>query len=316
MKRIILLFVFFSIQFYMLLFAQQSTLSGKITDFDNDYPINGAAITIKNSTNGTVSDIKGKFNLITSLPVTLVIVKEGFTSREIEVESNSPLDILMEKSKDNSIKNVSIAAPSSEIVTTVTEKKSVETETDFSQSTYTLPENKFNDTYNFDKLKDFLHTKAGYNFAWNNNSFTNPIFATNIENGTLQNTFGMDIFWRHFFWTSMFADYDFSFSSYNMNITQYAVKASLSTILFPTTRFFLPSVGVGYQLSSLQMPAPEGSTGSAYLASSNTSSLFWKVGVQSFISRKFSIHFEYAQTLFNEKKSASMISLGLGIYIK
>ncbi|MEI6751603.1 MAG: LamG domain-containing protein [Paludibacter sp.] len=214
-----------------------------------------------------------------------------------------------------SFDNTSTITPSTEIIPTVNDIITTDPKIDFSKSKYRLPENKYDDTYNFDKLKNFLQSKEGYNFAWNNNSFTNPVFATNIENGTVENTFGMDFFYRQFFWTTMFADYDFSFSSYNRDITQYALKVSLSTILFPTTPLFLPSVGVGYQIASLQIPAPESSK-DTYTSSSNTCGLFWKVGVQSFISSKFSLHFEYAQTLFNERKSASMISLGLGIYIK
>ncbi|MEZ5043794.1 MAG: TonB-dependent receptor [Saprospiraceae bacterium] len=90
-------------RFILLLFAMvslggatwaQSNLSGTVTDEAGE-PLIGANVTIKGTTQGTITDLDGKFSLSTSVafPLTLVVSYTGFTTEEIEVSNTSPLSI-------------------------------------------------------------------------------------------------------------------------------------------------------------------------------------------------------------------------------
>lgn len=71
------------------------TLSGKVFDSDNNEPIAGANITIKNTVLGTISDGDGKFTLSSKeqLPLTLVISFLGYKTQEVTVSSAEALDV-------------------------------------------------------------------------------------------------------------------------------------------------------------------------------------------------------------------------------
>ncbi|MBT1696126.1 TonB-dependent receptor [Fulvivirgaceae bacterium PWU4] len=71
------------------------TLSGKVLDSDNNEPIAGANITIKNTVLGTISDGDGKFTLSSKvqLPLTLVISFLGYKTQEVAVSSAEALDV-------------------------------------------------------------------------------------------------------------------------------------------------------------------------------------------------------------------------------
>ena len=58
--------------------AQQTRLSGVITDPETQQPLVGASVAIKGKIAGTVTDNKGKFELNTAIPVTLVISMVGY----------------------------------------------------------------------------------------------------------------------------------------------------------------------------------------------------------------------------------------------
>jgi len=180
-----------------------------------------------------------------------------------------------------------------------------------------LPENKYSDNFSYKRLEPFLKGKMGYNLGWNSTTFTNPVFAKHIEDGELKNKVGIDFFVRKYHGTWMFADYDFSFSTFentqSTNFTQFAGKVSLSAILLPASRFFLPYAGAGYQLSALGIPDDDENSSDIFSASSNTSCFFWKAGMQSFLTNRFSIHFEYSQSMFTTKTTNS-IGIGVGIY--
>jgi opacity protein-like surface antigen len=180
-----------------------------------------------------------------------------------------------------------------------------------------LPENKYSDKFSFKKLEPFLKGKLGYNLAWNSTTFTNPVFAKNIADEALSNKIGIDFFVRKYYFSGLFADYNFSFSSFensqSTKFTQFAGKLSLSAILLPASRFLLPYAGAGYQLSALGIPNNDENNSDIFSASSNTSCFFWKAGIQSFLTNSFSIHFEYSQSMFTTKTTNS-IGMGIGIY--
>lgn len=56
----------------------------------------GATITLANSTQGTVSDIDGKFSLDVPVGATLVVSFIGYTTKRIEVGNQTQINILME----------------------------------------------------------------------------------------------------------------------------------------------------------------------------------------------------------------------------
>ena len=58
-KRLLLLMVFMAL---MVSAMAQKTITGTVTD-ENDTPLPGVTIVVKNTTIGTVSDVDGKFTL-------------------------------------------------------------------------------------------------------------------------------------------------------------------------------------------------------------------------------------------------------------
>ena len=92
MKNLLLLTLFMA--FAHNSFAQK-TLSGKITN-ENGQSISGASLYIKNSMDGTLTDLEGQYQL--SLPEkesTLVVRAVGFETQEIFVGSKTTLDVRM-----------------------------------------------------------------------------------------------------------------------------------------------------------------------------------------------------------------------------
>jgi outer membrane receptor protein involved in Fe transport len=69
----------------------QTTISGTISDADTKEPLIGVSVQVKGKIIGTVTDIKGQFELSTStpLPFVLTISYVGYTSQEIEVAANN-----------------------------------------------------------------------------------------------------------------------------------------------------------------------------------------------------------------------------------
>ncbi len=80
-------FIFFSIS----IVNAQNVIKGTIINSDTQTAASAASIKIKNSSDGTYSDDKGRFKLTTkmSLPVTLLISSIGFETKEIEVQDLS-----------------------------------------------------------------------------------------------------------------------------------------------------------------------------------------------------------------------------------
>lgn len=89
----------------------QTTLKGKVTD--GKEPVIGANVTIKGTTEGTVTDIDGNFELTTNqaTPITLVVTMVGMATSEIQVEGSKD-DLSVTMSEETSLLNDVVVAAS------------------------------------------------------------------------------------------------------------------------------------------------------------------------------------------------------------
>lgn len=76
-----------------LLEGQQITVSGKVTDSDNN-PLPGVTIVIKGTSRGTISDSDGKYNLL-NVPAdaTLIFSFVGMRSQDVQVNGNTSINV-------------------------------------------------------------------------------------------------------------------------------------------------------------------------------------------------------------------------------
>ncbi len=77
-------------------YAQQKQVTGTVSSQDN-VPITGASIIIKNSTVGTQTDNVGKFSISASTGDKLVISAIGYTTKELTIGSASSLTIMLNR---------------------------------------------------------------------------------------------------------------------------------------------------------------------------------------------------------------------------
>lgn len=75
---------------------QTKAISGVITDANGEAVI-GANVVEKGTTNGTITDAEGKFNLSVAPGATLIISYIGYVSREVPVGNKSTLSIVLEE---------------------------------------------------------------------------------------------------------------------------------------------------------------------------------------------------------------------------
>lgn len=89
----------------------QTTVKGKVTD--GNEPIIGANVTVKGTTEGTITDINGEFQLTTNqaVPFTLVVTMVGMTNSEVKVDGNKS-DITVKLSEETSVLNDVVVAAS------------------------------------------------------------------------------------------------------------------------------------------------------------------------------------------------------------
>lgn len=63
------------------LYAQQFSITGVVTDKKLNEPIIGASVVVKGTTNGTVTDLDGKFTIQASKSSVLIVSFIGYTPR-------------------------------------------------------------------------------------------------------------------------------------------------------------------------------------------------------------------------------------------
>ena len=94
MKKTYLLLFLFSVLLQRLI-AQEISVSGIIISSDDNSPIPGVTVLIKGTTQGTTSDIKGKYSLMAPAKGTLVFSFVGMQTQEIQVNSHKVINIKM-----------------------------------------------------------------------------------------------------------------------------------------------------------------------------------------------------------------------------
>ena len=96
MKRLIFLFALFVS--FSVLYAQEKSITGRVTD-DNNEPIPGANVVFKGTTTGTVTDFDGKFRIkVSGTSKTLVFTFIGFDPKEVDVANKTILDVQLKMS--------------------------------------------------------------------------------------------------------------------------------------------------------------------------------------------------------------------------
>jgi len=75
--------------------AQERTVSGRVTSADDQSGLPGVNVVLKGTTSGTVTDANGNYSLAVSGPGTLVFTFIGYASQEVEVGSQSVINVQM-----------------------------------------------------------------------------------------------------------------------------------------------------------------------------------------------------------------------------
>ena len=87
------LILFFSLSLASMAYAQEITVSGKVTDATDGSLLPGVTVVVKNTTTGTVTDADGKYSIKVNKDAVLVFSYVGYTTQEITVSEQKSLDI-------------------------------------------------------------------------------------------------------------------------------------------------------------------------------------------------------------------------------
>lgn len=80
----------------------QTPLTGRVLTKPDGEPAVGATVVVKGTTNGTFSDIDGRFSIKVPVgDVILVISYTGYETREIAVGTRTNLEVLLEEHASN-----------------------------------------------------------------------------------------------------------------------------------------------------------------------------------------------------------------------
>jgi TonB-linked SusC/RagA family outer membrane protein len=93
LKRLLLLFIAISGLNYG--YAQSKTVSGKITSSEDNMPIPGVNIIVKNTTSGTVTNVNGDYSISVQENDILVFSSIGYATQEVPVAGRSVIDLAL-----------------------------------------------------------------------------------------------------------------------------------------------------------------------------------------------------------------------------
>ncbi len=97
MNKIILLFFFTVLMFPLGLLAQNITVTGKVISSDDGLGMPGVTVTIKGSSEGTVTDIDGNYVIDVDSKGTLVFRFVGFVTQEIKVNGRNKINVTLDQ---------------------------------------------------------------------------------------------------------------------------------------------------------------------------------------------------------------------------
>jgi hypothetical protein len=95
MKKFLLTCFALAFAFYAI--AQEQTVTGKVTSPDDGSPLPGVNVIVKGTTNGTVTDVEGKYSLSTPARSTLVFSFIGLKSKEIIVGDQTTINLTLDQ---------------------------------------------------------------------------------------------------------------------------------------------------------------------------------------------------------------------------
>ncbi|SFC12282.1 TonB-linked outer membrane protein, SusC/RagA family [Flexibacter flexilis DSM 6793] len=75
--------------------AQEKTITGTVTAFEDGNPIPGVNVVVKGTTTGTATDLNGKYSISVAEGVTLVFSSVGYTNEEVVVAGQTSIDVKM-----------------------------------------------------------------------------------------------------------------------------------------------------------------------------------------------------------------------------
>ncbi|MDF9800947.1 TonB-linked SusC/RagA family outer membrane protein [Catalinimonas alkaloidigena] len=92
----LLLTMFLSVAVSTLLYAQEKTVSGTVTDGETGEALPGVNVLVKGTTQGTVTDIEGQYRLsVPSDAAVLVFSSIGYSSEEVNIGNQNTIDLAM-----------------------------------------------------------------------------------------------------------------------------------------------------------------------------------------------------------------------------
>lgn len=105
-NKVILLFL--TMIWYGQIYAQNNSISGTVRDA-SDTPLPGVSIIISGTSQGTVTDIDGKYSLSAPPNATLIFSYIGHQAQTIEVQNRSQIDVML-NSSDIGLEEVVVTA--------------------------------------------------------------------------------------------------------------------------------------------------------------------------------------------------------------
>jgi len=101
----LLMIIALSISWFSVI-AQVKTVTGTVTGGTDGSPLQGVSVKIKGTTQGTVTDAKGKFSLVANESQTLVFSYLGFQETEVDINNQNNLSVSLVASTDNKLNEV------------------------------------------------------------------------------------------------------------------------------------------------------------------------------------------------------------------
>jgi len=100
-KNLRLLLLVFMAMTVNLAFAQQKTITGKVTDKQTGESLVGVTIVLKNTTSGTVTDIDGNYRINVNAGSSLIFSFVGYKKVEVEVKEQNEINVQLNTEFEN-----------------------------------------------------------------------------------------------------------------------------------------------------------------------------------------------------------------------